>query len=195
MNVRERHERDPDPDEQVQVADRRPEIGHVVDARNGDVRNGRDAGGDVLVPVELLEEVPGDAEREEVDRHPAHDLVRPQVDRPEGVQEREQAAREHRDEDADDPAAALVGAVDAPEGAHQHHPLEPDVHDPAALRDHAAERAEGERRREHEHLRDQVGVEDDMRGCRSSIGSRGSRGRGRSRPRRSRPSRRGACRA
>ena len=134
------------------------------------VRDGRDTGRDVLVSVELLEEVPGDAEREEVDRHPAHDLVRPQMDRPVGVEEPEEATGEHRDENADDPAATLVGAVDAPEGAHQHHPLEPDVHDSAPLRDHAAERAERERRREHEHLRDQVGREDDLEVARARSG-------------------------
>ena len=62
----------------------------------------------------------------------------------------------------DDPAPALVGAVDAEEGAHQHHPLEADVHDAAALGEHAADAGEDERRREDEHRRDQVGAEDDV---------------------------------
>ena len=69
----------------------------------------------------------------------------------------------HRRPGTRPPTTALVGAVDAPEGAHQHHPLETDVHDAAALGEHAAERAEDERRRERERLRDQRGVEDGLR--------------------------------
>ena len=64
------------------------------------------------------------------------------------------------EQEADDPAPALVGAVDAPERAHQHHPLETDVHDAASLGEHAADAREDERRREDEHRRDQSGVED-----------------------------------
>ncbi len=79
-----------------------------------------------------------------------------------GVHERQQTAGEHRGEEADHPAPALVGAVDAKEGAHQHHPLEADVHDAAALGEHAADAGEDERRREDEHRRDQIGAEDDV---------------------------------
>src|SRR5262249_29464838 len=61
---------------------------------------------------------------------------------------------------AADPAAGLVGAVDPKEGAHQHHPLEADVDDAAALGEDAADAGEDERRREDEHAGDQAGVED-----------------------------------
>ncbi len=111
---------------------------------------------DVLLPVELLEEVPGDAEREEVDRHAAHDLVsRADGSTRSRMYEREESPANMRGENADEPAAPLVGSVDPPEGAHQHHPLEADVHDAAPLGNHSAERAERQRRREDEHLRDQ----------------------------------------
>ena len=42
-----------------------------------------------------------------------------------------------------------------PEGAHEHHPLEADVHDPAPLGEDAPERPVDERRREDEHRGDQ----------------------------------------
>ena len=86
---------------------------------------------------------------------PLDDLVGAQVDREERVDERQQPAGDHRREQPDDPGAALVGAVDAEERAHQHHPLEADVHDAAALGEHAADAGEDERRREDEHRGDQ----------------------------------------
>ena len=46
-----------------------------------------------LAAVDVDEEVAGDPEREEVDRRPADDLVGAQVDREEGVDEREQRRR------------------------------------------------------------------------------------------------------
>src|SRR5579862_477316 len=161
-DVGERHEQDPDPDEQVEVADRRADERPMRDARDLDVWDGRYTGRDVLLVVELGEEVAGDPEREEVERDAAHDLVRPQVDRPDGMEEREQPAGEHRDREASHPRAGLVSGIDAPERPHQHHPFEADVDDPASLRDHAADRAEGERRREDEHRGDQRRAEDDL---------------------------------
>ena len=53
------------------------------------------------------------------------------------------------------PGAGQVGAEDAEEGAHQHHPLEADVDDAAALGHDAAQRREGERRGEAQHRGDQ----------------------------------------
>ena len=110
---------------------------------------------DVAAVVELEEEVAGDSEREEVDRRAADDLVGPQVNREVGVDQRERSTGGHPDEQAHDPAAALVGAPDAPERTHQHHPLEADVDDPAALGEHPADRAEDERRRKRECLGEQ----------------------------------------
>ena len=84
------------------------------------------------------------------------------VDRPDRVQERHRAAREDRRQSSpSDPRVELVGGHDPEEGAHQHHPLEPDVDDAGALREHAAERAEDERRREAEHRREERRPDDD----------------------------------
>ena len=85
------------PDEQVEIADRGPDE-LQCGCRNVHVRDRRDTDRDVLPVVELEEEVAGDPEREEVHRRAADDLVGAQVDREERVDEREQAAGEHRDE-------------------------------------------------------------------------------------------------
>ena len=71
--------------------------------------------------------------REEVDRHAAHHLVRPQRDREHGVHQPERPAGRHADEHPEEPRAGDVRAEDPEEGAHQHHALEPDVDDAAAL--------------------------------------------------------------
>ena len=110
--------------------------------------------------VELDEEVAGDPECEEVDRGAADDLVGTQVDGEERVHEGEPPSRGGRDREAPDPAPGLVGAPDPPEGAHQHHPLEADVHDAGPLGEHPADRRERQRRREDEHLGDQARVPD-----------------------------------
>src|SRR5207248_2984748 len=80
------------------------------------------------------------AEREEVDGGAADDLVRTQMDREERIAEREEAARRDRDQQPEHPAARDVRAPDPEEGAGEHHSLEPDVHDAAALRVEPAER-------------------------------------------------------
>ena len=76
---------------------------------------------------------------------PLDHLVGAQVDREERVQQGERAAREHGDGEAPDPRPEQVGAVDPEERAHQHHPLEADVDDAAALGHHAPERREEQR--------------------------------------------------
>ena len=123
-------------------------------------------------------------EREEVDRGAADDLVGAQVDREEGVDERHSAAGDgSATTRPSDPGARLVGAADAEKRAHQHHPLEADVHDAAALRDHPADRARtraasrsgaSPRRAPTRRRR--------SRGCRCSSASRGSRRRCRAIP-------------
>ena len=65
--------------------------------------------------------------------------------------------------EAELPRVELVRAEDPEEAAGQHHPLEADVHDAAALGEHAADRREGERRREDEHVVDQHAPVDDAR--------------------------------
>jgi hypothetical protein len=115
---------------------------------------------DRRVVVELDEEVAGDAESEEVDGRSADDLVGSQMDREERVDQCEQAAGRSGDQEPDHPASALVRAVEAPEGTHQHHPLEADVHDAAALGEDPADRGEDEGCRKAERLCDQRRVED-----------------------------------
>ena len=61
------------------------------------------------------------------------------------------AAGDGGQQDARLPRPELVGAEDAEEAAHQQHALEPDVHHPAALGEHAADGREDERRRVAEH--------------------------------------------
>src|SRR5262249_39957637 len=112
------------------------------------------------VVVELDEEVPGDAESEEVDGSAADYLVGSQLDREKRVDQGEQAACSRGYQEPDAPAASLVGPVEAPEGTHQHHPLEADVHDAAALGEDPADRGEHEGCRETERLCDQRRVED-----------------------------------
>ena len=155
------HEQEPDPDHHAQS----PEgaVQEVAEAVRRDAleephlepRDLGDPGRDVLRPVELHERVAGYPDREQVDRGPSDDLVGAQMDGEDRVQQPEQPAGGHADEDARDPVAGLVGSPDAPEGAHEHHPLEADVHDPAPLGEDAPERPVDERRREDEHRGDQ----------------------------------------
>ena len=69
------------------------------------------------------------------------------------VQRRRRPSRSARPQRPSEP---VVAAPQMPKKrAHQHHPLERDVHDAAALGEHAAERAEGERRRVAQRRREQ----------------------------------------
>ena len=120
-----------------------------------------DACWNVFIPVDLDECVAGDAEREQVDSHSSDDLIRPELDGEECVNQPHQGTRGHSDQDARDPRSRHVGAPDAPEGTHQHHPLDTDVHDPAALGEDPAERSEDERRSEDEHRCDQARPRED----------------------------------
>ena len=79
----------------------------------------------------------------------------------------ERGARDHRDKKTERPGIESVGAPEAEEGAHQHHPLEADVDDPAPLREKPAHRCERERGRiaegraeEHRPGEDEVEVPD-----------------------------------
>ena len=75
-------------------------------------------------------------------------------------------AGDHADDQAEQPRAGDVGAADAEEGAHQHHALEADVDDAAALGHDAAERGEQQRRRVAQHRGEQRRPGDDVaRGC------------------------------
>ena len=114
-----------------------------------------------VVAVVLVVEIAGDPESEEVDGGPGDDLVRTQADREDRMHEREQRSRKEADEDASDPGAGLVRAVGAEVGAHEHHSFQADVHDAAALGEHAADRGEGQRRRVPEGGRDQGRPDED----------------------------------
>ena len=171
---------------------------HAVEERRGG-RSGS-LGMSLGVPsaaVDVDEQVAGEAEREEVDRGPADDLVGAEVDRPDRVHERHGAPASDRDQQPEHPRVELVGAHDPEERAHQHHPLEADVHDAGALREHAAERREDERRREAEHRGEERRPDDDAsRACRSLERVREVRdGEAEQRPSRSRTRRTGARRA
>jgi hypothetical protein len=92
----------------------------------------------VVQPVDLDVKVARHADREEVDRRAADDLVGCMwIEKTRG---RGRAThRNRRGEQAQLPGVELVGAEDPEEAAGQHHPLEADVH-PAPLGEHAADR-------------------------------------------------------
>ncbi len=110
-----------------------------------------------LIGVDLDEEVPRDAEREEVDGSAADDLVGAKLNRDEGVHESERRTGDDAGDDPPPPFAGLVGAEKAEERTHQEHALETDVHDAAPLGEDAAQRGEGERRRRAERRGDERG--------------------------------------
>ena len=59
----------------------------------------------------------------------------------------EEPAGQHCRQETDDPTAAPDRPPDGKEGADEHHPLEPDVHDAGALGEDASHRRERKRRR------------------------------------------------
>ncbi len=99
--------------------------------------------------------------REEGHREAGDDLVGAQGDREERVDQGQQHAGDHPDQQADDPRAGHLGAPQPPERAHQHHALEPDVDDAAALGEQAAERGEQQRRGVAQHRRQQRRPDED----------------------------------
>src|SRR3954468_209613 len=115
-----------------------------------------------VVAVAVDEQVAGDPECEQVDRHAADDLVGAQRDREHRMDEREEATGDHRDDQADGPRATEIRPEDPEVRAHEHHALDADVHDAAALGDQAAERAPEQRRGEPQHRRDQRRPRDDV---------------------------------
>src|SRR3954451_1291106 len=77
------------------------------------------------------------------------------------MQEPRQPACGERDQHAQHPRAGHVRAPHGEEGAHEHHPLEPDVHDARTLGEQAAERCEREWRRVAQHRGEQRAPDDD----------------------------------
>ena len=137
-------------------------------ARGCPTSSGMSNGGNVpgpggrLVREELAVHVAGDADREDVDHRAADDLVRPEADRDDGVQQRQQAAaRDRRGQRAPPgsrrprPAVATPASLSSTNSeqvrrvrdhrAGQHLPLDADVDDPGALAHHAAERRQRDR--------------------------------------------------
>ena len=127
-----------------------------------DVGDLRDVRGCPFAAVDVDEQVARHAERQEVDREPADDLIRAQVDREERVDEREEGAGERGDPEPELPRLELVGREDPEEGAGEHHSLEPDVRDPAALREDPAHRRERKRGRVAEHGGEERRPDDDL---------------------------------
>ena len=139
---------DPDqrhPGQQVRLADRVAHEPDVLDDRQRDVGDARDVVRRALVAVVVEEDVAGQSGGDEVQRDAADHLIGAQLDREEGVHEGQRAARDHAHEQAEEPRVEEVGAEDPEERPRQHHALEADVHDPAALGDDAAQRAEDQR--------------------------------------------------
>ena len=145
--VRRDEDDEAEPNHEVEGADRLPEEALVLepgDVHVGNLRNGRRSS---LVTVDVDVEVAREPEREEVDGGADHDLVGAEVDAEEGVQERQGDAGEHRDHEPELPGVGDVGSPDREERAHQHLPLEADVHDTAPLGEHSPDRRERQRSR------------------------------------------------
>ena len=168
------------PDHEVELAERvaeeraEPVRRDVPEEAQVHVGDARQVVRRAVVAVDVDEEVAGDPEREEVHGRAAHDLVGAQVDREDGVHEVQRGSEAHPDQHSSDPAVRHVGAPGAEERAHQHHPLETDVHDPASLREHPADGGERERRREPERRRHERRPGDDG----VEMGRCGARGEG-----------------
>src|SRR2546427_562965 len=79
----------------------------VLQPAEGDVGDRRQVRRRPLLAVDVDVEVPGDAEREEVDRRPTDDLICAQMDCEEGVDERQRPAGHHRDHEPSLPGAGL----------------------------------------------------------------------------------------
>ncbi len=138
----------------------------------------RDVAGGAAVAVLLDEDVPGQPERQEVDRRPGDDLVDLQMDRPDGMDRRHRHPRERSRAETDQPRPAAGPrmrpdrAPDSEEGACQEHPLERDVDHAASLAEEAADRRVGQRRRVPEGRRQESAPHD------NAVEVRGRRARG-----------------
>ena len=137
---------------------RKPPIPGTLSRKSSSTRrDSGDVAGRDATRVELAEQVARDPECEQVDGEATHDLVRPQVDREERVDQREQASEDHRHQQADDPRSAPDRPPHGEEGAEQHHPLEADVHDARPFGEDAADGGEGERCRKTERRGEEPG--------------------------------------
>src|SRR4030081_548534 len=111
-------------------------------------------------PVELVIEKARQPERQDVERHPRHDLVASQMDRGYGMDPGKTSADGHRRDERHDHAVRLIGGDDSEERSDEHAALERDVDDPGALRDHTAERRQQDRRCEAQRRREDSGADE-----------------------------------
>ena len=119
------------------------------------LRDARDVGRRPLLSVDVDEEVAGQAEREEVDRDAADDLVGAEVDRRERVEQRHRAAREDRRPASPSHHESSLSAARIPKKAPiSIIPSRPMFTTPERSREHPAEGGEDERRRVAEHRRE-----------------------------------------
>src|SRR3989442_1920142 len=138
-----------------------PEEWDLVESAGVDVRQplGRPDMTDVLETVDAVGEEDGQPRGEDVDRDPADDLVGAELDRNDRVDGGHQRAGEHGD--AGGKPGVVPGQVrhDGKERPGEHHAFHRDVHDAAALGDHAAERGQQKQHRSRERRLPQVGGE------------------------------------
>ena len=106
--------------------------------RRGDPRG-------VLVAQPLAQDAgqPGPQEGQGESRH---DLVRPEMDRHDRVEQREQPADEHGRDEPQPGVAARQRRGESGDRAHEHHPLDAQVQDAGALGEDLADRGEQEHR-------------------------------------------------
>ena len=131
-----------------QVRDRRVVEQHRADDR--DLRQPRDRDGRQFAGQRDVRrvEIPGQADRQDVDDRAADDLIDAQMDAERPVQQRQQRAGEDGPEHAEPQVARGRGRDKAHEGRCEHHALDADVDHAGSLGEDAAEGAEDDRRRQ-----------------------------------------------
>jgi len=125
---------------QIEVAEHGPNQGNAVDGVEVDRRDARNRPRYALVSIDLDEEVAGQPQREEVDGGAAYDLVRAEVNRHDACISAATPPAMSAQSRPRAQYAELVRTEHGEKCAGQHHPLEADVHDPAAFGEHAADR-------------------------------------------------------
>jgi hypothetical protein len=92
--------------------------------------------------AEILAEHPGEAAAEEREGEAGDDLLSLEADRDDGMQDGEQPAGQHPEDEPEPGVAGPDRRAKGDDRAHQHHPLDPEVDDARPLREDLADRGE-----------------------------------------------------
>ena len=94
--------------------------------------------------LELLAENPGEAAAEERQGEAGDDLLGLEADRDDGVEDREEPAGQHPEDEPEPGVAGRDRGAEGDDRAHQHHPLDAEVQDAGPLGEDLADRREQE---------------------------------------------------